>query len=88
MWIRSRLKPEDQGLYRDPILRTLKPKELQELVKPLVAKGLGDGSIAVRLNNMGYECRRADVYFARTGKQLPDHGVGGYDEATFHYPRS
>jgi len=87
VWIRSRLKPEDTSLHCDPLLKTLTPKELVARVRPLVAKGLGDGSIAVRLNKQGYACRRADVFQARTGRELPDNGGGGYDEATFHSPK-
>ena len=55
---------------------------IQELVK----KGLGDGSIAVRLNKEGVACNRADVHRVRTGREAPD-GQGSFDEVSFNSPR-
>ena len=54
-------------------------------IRALIAKGLGDGSIAVRLNNEGVSCSRAEVYRVRTGREPPD-GQGGFDEVSFNSP--
>ena len=55
-------------------------------IRALIAKGLGDGSIAVRLNNEGVACHRADVHRVRTGREAPD-GQGSLDEVSFNPPR-
>lgn len=68
-------------------LQALPHKVLVERVKALIAKGLGDGSIAVRLNRQGVECSRADVHLIRTGTRPPD-GRGSFEEVSFVVGRS
>lgn len=57
------------------ILQALPHKEKRELIKKMIKTGAGDCSIAVRINKMGYECSRSDVYVVRNGTNPPsDHG--------------
>jgi len=53
--------------------RAMPVKDRTVLIQGLIAKGMGDGSIAVRLNNQGIECSRADVHKVRTGRAPPDY---------------
>ena len=58
------------------MLQSLPQKEKRELINKLIKTGAGDGSIAVRVNNMGYECSRRDVYVVRNGTSPPsDQGA-------------
>lgn len=79
VWTVSRLKAS-QEKPGEPLLKALKPTQLKAVVLEMAASGhkLGDGAIAVRINNLGFECSRADVYRIRTGKKPPDGG--GFDE--------
>lgn len=75
------------GQEKPLLVQQLPHKELQARVKALIAQGVGDGSIAVRLNREGVECSRADVYYIRTGRQAPD-GQGGFEELTVVKPNT
>jgi hypothetical protein len=59
--------------------RELPIKVRTERIRALITKGLGDGSIAVRLNKEGVACSRAEVHRIRTGREAPD-GQGSFDE--------
>lgn len=65
--------------------RELPLKERTARIQALLAKGLGDGSIAVRLNKEGVSCSRAEVHRVRTGREAPD-GQGSIDEVSFNPP--
>lgn len=60
------------------VLRILPPKEKRELIQRLIKTGAGDCSIAIRVNKMGYECSRSDVYLVRHGRRPTEHA--GLDE--------
>jgi hypothetical protein len=60
------------GSINPLILQALPHKQKIELIKKMIKTGAGDGSIAVRINNMGYECSRSDVYVVRNGTSPPN----------------
>ena len=71
-WGNRTLKtPLDDLITVQPFQVRLKPKELETLVRPLMAAGLGDCSIAVRLNNAGYACQRVDIFAIRHNRRAP-----------------
>lgn len=61
------------------IMQSLPPRERTALIKKLIATGAGDGSIAVKINKMGIECSRSDVYMVRNGVR-PPNGQGTLEE--------
>jgi hypothetical protein len=68
-------------------MRVISAKERAARIQHLIQKGLGDGSIAVRLNREGIECSRADVFMVRTGHRPPD-GSGTLEETSVIIDRS
>lgn len=84
-WTRSLLRQEKTPHLVEPTIKTLGSKDLAARIKELIKLGLGDGSIAVRLNNQGIECRRADVLFVRTGSRGPDTS-GSFEETSLYIP--
>lgn len=68
-------KASPMGSETPLMLQALPHKEKRELIKKMLKTGAGDCSIAVRINKMGYECSRGDVYVVRNGTSPPsDHG--------------
>jgi len=67
------------GQEQPLLLRDMTPRERDTRIKAFIAAGLGDGSIAVRLNNAGFACTRAEVYRVRTGREAPK-GHGAFEE--------
>ena len=72
--------PEGPLVFRD-----LGIKDRTARIQALINAGLGDGSIAVRLNGQGVACSRATVHRVRTGREAPD-GQGSVDEVSFNPP--
>lgn len=64
------------------VFRDLSTKERAARIQELIQTGLGDGSIAVRLNRQGFACKRADVHWVRTGREAPN-GQGTFEETSF-----
>lgn len=71
---RATTGPAGPLTYRD-----MPTPERHSRIRELIAQGLGDGSIAVRMNREGVSCNRAEVYTVRTGRVAPD-GQGGFEE--------
>lgn len=68
------------GPEKPLITRPLPVNERSKKIKELIKEGLGDGSIAVRLNNLGFSCNRRDVLAVRLGVKYMGIDDGGYEE--------
>ena len=78
-WGRDIDRPSQMGSDQPLILQALPHKEKIALIKSLLRGGAGDCSIAVKINKMGFECSRSDVYTVRNGTSPPT-GQGALEE--------
>lgn len=71
--------PDRVGNTGPTLYKEIMARERTAKIKALLAQGLGDGSVAVRLNNEGIACTRCDVHLVRKGTRAPT-GYGALEE--------